>query len=48
MKDYLHLKKEILDGTIPLEKLGNPQAVKKLNKYTERKARAGEMFSNYR
>ena len=38
-------KKEILDGTIPLEKLGNPQAVKKLNKYTERKARAGEMFS---
>ena len=24
-------KKQILDGTIPLEKLGNPQAVKKLN-----------------
>ena len=38
-------KKQILDGTIPLAKLGNPQAVKKLNKYTERKARAGEMFS---
>ncbi len=38
-------KKQILDGTIPLEKLGNPQAVKKLNKYTERKARSGEMFS---
>jgi len=38
-------KKEILDGTIPLTKLGNPTAVKKLNKYTERKARAGEMFS---
>jgi len=38
-------KKQILDGTIPLTKLGNPQAVKKLNKYTERKARAGEMFS---
>ena len=39
-------KKQILDGTIPLEKLGNPQAVKKLNKYTERKARSGEMFSS--
>ncbi len=38
-------KKQILDGTIPLEELGNPQAVKKLNKYTERKARSGEMFS---
>ena len=38
-------KKEILDGSIPLTELGNPQAVKKLNKYTERKARAGEMFS---
>ena len=38
-------KKEILDGTIPLTKLGNPTSVKKLNKYTERKARAGEMFS---
>ena len=38
-------KKKVLDGTIPLTQLGNPQAVKKLNKYTERKARAGEMFS---
>ena len=38
-------KKQILDGSIPLTQLGNPQAVKKLNKYTERKARAGEMFS---
>ena len=38
-------KKEILDGTIPLTLLGNPQAVKKLKKYTGRKARAGEMFS---
>ena len=38
-------KKQILDGSIPLTELGNPQAVKKLNKYTERKARAGEMFS---
>ena len=38
-------KTQILDGTIPLTQLGNPTAVKKLNKYTERKARAGEMFS---
>ena len=38
-------KKQILDGTIPLAKLANPTSVKKLNKYTERKARAGEMFS---
>ena len=38
-------RKEILDGSIPLAKLGNPTSVKTLNKYTERKARAGEMFS---
>jgi len=38
-------KKQILDGSIPLTELGNPQAVKKLKKYTARKARAGEMFS---
>ena len=38
-------KTQILDGTIPLTQLGNPTAVKKLNKYTERKARAGEMFT---
>ncbi|MDA9268284.1 hypothetical protein N9P60_00800 [bacterium] len=38
-------RNQILDGTIPLTKLGNPTSVKKLNKYTERKARAGEMFS---
>ena len=38
-------KTQILDGTISLTKLGNPTSVKKLNKYTERKARAGEMFS---
>ncbi len=38
-------KNEILNGTIPLEKLANPTSVKKLNKYTERKARSGEMFS---
>jgi len=38
-------REEILSGKIPLEKLANPTSVKKLNKYTERKARAGEMFS---
>ena len=38
-------REEILGGKIPLEKLANPTAVKKLNKYTGRKARAGEMFS---
>ena len=36
---------QILDGTIPLTQLGNPTGVKTLNKYTERKARTGEMFS---
>jgi len=36
---------EILDGTIPLSDLANPTSVKKLNKYTERKARSGEIFS---
>ena len=35
-----------LDGTIPLTQLGNPTSVKTLNKYIERKARAGEMFSS--
>ena len=38
-------KKQILDGTIPLTKLGNPSAVKKLEKYSGRNARAGEMFT---
>ena len=38
-------REEILNGEIPLEKLANPTSVKKLNKYTERKARSGEMFS---
>jgi len=38
-------KKKILDGTIPLNTLGNPTAVKKLNKYTKAKARPGEIFS---
>jgi hypothetical protein len=38
-------KSQILDGIIPLTELGNPQSVKKLNKYVSRKPRAGEMFS---
>lgn len=38
-------RQQLLDGTIPLTQLGNPTGVKTLNKYTERKARAGEMFS---
>ena len=38
-------KKSILDGSIPLTKLGNPSAVKKLNKYSGKNARAGEMFT---
>jgi len=38
-------KTQILDGTIPLAKLGNPTAVKKLEKYSGANARAGEMFT---
>jgi len=38
-------KKEILDGTIPLTKLGNPTAVKKLEKYSGRSIKAGEIFT---
>ena len=38
-------KSQILDGTISITELGNPQSVKKLNKYVSRKPRAGEMFS---
>ena len=41
----LEFRNKILRGDIPLADIGNPQAVKKLNKFTERKARAGEMFS---
>jgi len=39
-------RQQILDGSIPLTQLGNPTSVKTLNKYIERKARAGEMFSS--
>jgi DNA polymerase elongation subunit (family B) len=38
-------KKQILDNTIPLNRLGNPTAVKKLEKYSGKNARAGEMFT---
>ncbi len=42
IKDF---KKRILDGDISIEQLGNPTAVKKLDKYTSKKARAGEVFT---
>jgi len=38
-------QQQILDGTLPLKDLGNPQSVKKLNKYVSHGPRAGEMFS---
>ena len=38
-------KKQILGGEIPYAKLGNPTAVKKLDKYTSKKPRAGEVFT---
>ena len=45
LKHIKSFKNQILDGTIPLTKLGNPTAVKKLEKYQGRSARAGEMFT---
>ena len=42
VKDF---KRRILDGEIPLTKLGSPTGVKTLNKYTGRKPKAGEMFT---
>ena len=45
LKQIKSFKNQILDGTIPLTKLGNPTAVKKLEKYQGRSARAGEMFT---
>jgi len=42
VKDF---KKQILNGEIPLVKLGNPTEVKTLNKYLGRKPKAGEMFT---
>ena len=38
-------KKKILDGTISLSQLGNPTSVKKIGKYSGRKPRAGEIFT---
>jgi len=38
-------KKQIMDGTIPIVKLGNPTSVKKYDNYIGLRARAGEMFS---
>ena len=38
-------KRKIITGEIPINKLGNPTAVKKLEKYQGRSARAGEMFT---
>jgi len=42
IKDFKH---KILSGDIPLAKLGNPTAVKKLQKYSGNSARAGELFT---
>ena len=38
-------KQDILDGEIPLIELANPTSVKVLDKFVEKKARNGEMFS---
>ena len=45
IKQIKSFKSEILNGKIPLTKLGNPTSVKKLQKYQGAKARAGEMFT---
>ena len=42
IKDF---KQQILTGIIPITKLGNPTRVTKLEKYSGRSARAGEMFT---
>ena len=39
------MKKQILEGEIPITKLGNPTSVKKYDDYIGIRARAGEMFS---
>ncbi len=38
-------KKQVLNGEISINKLGNPTSVKKLEKYTTKKPRAGEVFT---
>tara|TARA_R100001244_G_scaffold132367_1_gene108476 strand:+ start:3078 stop:4013 length:936 start_codon:yes stop_codon:yes gene_type:complete len=45
IKQIKEFKGEILNGKISLTKLGNPTAVKKLEKYSGKKARAGELFT---
>ena len=45
LKQIRAFKKKILEGEIPIVKLGNPTSVKKLDDYVGLKARAGEMFS---
>ena len=46
LKQIKEFKTQILDGTIPLTQLGNPTSVKKLDKYSGRSARAGEIFTS--
>ena len=41
-------KKQIIDGTVPLSKLGNPTSVKQINKHQGKPAKAGEMFSKFK
>jgi len=41
-------KKKIVDGTVPLSKLGNPTSVKQINKHQGKPAKAGEMFSKFK
>ena len=45
LKQIRVFKKKIVNGEIPIVKLGNPTSVKKLDNYVGVKARAGEMFS---
>ena len=45
IKQIKNFKHKILSGDIPLAKLGNPTAVKKLQKYSGNSARAGELFT---
>ena len=45
LEQIKEFKTQILDGSIPLDKLGNPTSVKKLEKYSGKNARAGEMFT---
>ncbi len=44
-KRVLELRKQILDGSISLMDLGNPTAVKKLDKYKGRNPKSGEIFT---